>query len=211
MKDGVVKKIMSKTNRLYPDYTKLILENMYSLLSLPDISTFIKDNYLYYFKSNLMNKWIPFCIVNAKERRSIESVMRSNVFGRKVFRSIDKTVDEEIINNPSYIEKNKAEIIDLIKRNMIIPSVEVLYWSIEVAGKYHFGNDYGFYERYQKHLNEKLSNQITKMREDGINYLEMNNDYGIPYNIGVGKLIPRNIHGQVKNTRINSPSSLIPR
>ncbi len=204
LKDKVLTKVISSSGELTDEYTKRLLIHIYSILHLPNISDFIKENYLYYFKSPLMNKWIPYCLDNAIGGRSFENVYTNNVFGRKVFRSINNEKDDKYINNLDYFVLNKKEIINLVRKNKIIPSVEILYWSLELAGKSHFGNDYGFFERYQKYLNKKLPNQITSMGSDGINIFQMKKDYGVAYNIDTGKFMCRNISSQVKSTRINS-------
>ena len=204
LKDHVLSSMQSEHEILATDYTKRSLVNIYTLLSKNDVSDFIEEAYLYYFKSTLMNQWIPYCIENATGKRAIDLAIRSNVFGRKVFRSGSKDLDEESLNDGSYITNRKTEVADLIRGNKIIPSIEMLYWSLELGGKYHFGNDYDFFDRYQNYLGEDLSNQLTAMKADGINYFQMKKDYGISYDISSGKFNDRNSSSQVKDSRINS-------
>lgn len=204
LKKHVILNMQSEHGRLAADYTKRSLTSMYSLLSRNDVGNFIKDAYLYYFKSTLMNKWIPYCIENATGKRAVDSVMENGVFGRKVFRSLSTDLNEELLNDATYIADHKSELANLIRDNKIIPSIEMLYWSLELGNKYHFGNDYDFFERYQNYLGESLSNQLTAMKTDGINYFQMKKDYGVSYDIGSGKFNDRNSSSQVKDSRINS-------
>lgn len=204
LKNSVISKVVLGEDKLGANYTQLCLSCMYSLLSLHDMSDFINENYLYYFKSSIMNKWIPHCIETASGKRAIEEVAKSGVFGRKIFRSSSTQLDEVLLNDPAYIRENKNQIANLIKNNEIIPSVEVLYWALELAGKYHYGNDYGYFERYQKYLNEQLSNQLTLMKDDGINYFQIKNDHGVECDNNSWKCKSKSSFSQVKNTRINS-------
>jgi len=208
LKINVIKKIIDVNGSLLDNYTKKSIIAFSSLINRADIADFIDKNYLYYYNSVLMTKWIPFCIEHIKGEKAIELLVQNNVFGRKVFRSTIDISKDDILNEPSYIAKYKNDICEYIRSGTIIPSIEVLYWSIEIAGKFHFGNDYDFFSRYSKYLGIKLSNQLTFSSQDGRTLIKLEKGIGFVYNIEIKKISTKNNLSKVKHTRINSQYAL---
>lgn len=204
LQEQVLAKMISEEGMLQSDYTKRALVAMYALLERENVSRFIEGAYLYYYKSSLMNKWIPYCIENAIGARAFTNMVRSDVFGRKIFRSQTNQENDTIINSPAYILSHVQELVKLIRNNSIIPSIEMLYWSLELANKQHYGNDYGFFERYETYLQTNLPNQLTAMKGDGINYFNMKKDYSVSYDTATEALRSIKSSSQVKESRINS-------
>lgn len=187
-----------------PEYTKLSLEAFNRLLGRREIAEFIKNRYLYYSTSTLMTSWIPYCMENIRGKRFVVTVKRAGVFGRKMLRNVDCGYSDKLLNDESFFEAHLLEIAGWIRNGSIIPSIELLYWSMEYAGIKHFGNDYGFFERYGEYLKERLHNQLTAMGDDGVNLLLLDKDYGVSLEPVGGRLISKNISSSVKSTRINS-------
>lgn len=203
LKEQVLDKII-KDDYLLPDYTKKSLININRLLKRNDIADFIDANYFYYFNSRLMTEWIPYCIETITGPRSIEKVFEAGIFGRRIFRYADGKTDDSEVNDLSYLLEYKKHITSLVRDCKLIPSIELLYWSLEYAGIQHFGNDYEFFERYGEYLGEQLSNQLTTVSDDGSNYFEMKEDYGVSIDPCSGKYLTKNSKSSVKHTRINS-------
>lgn len=195
---------MIKNDQLLPQYTKLALINLNRLLQRYSVADFIDENYLYYFNSRLMTEWIPYCIETVTGKRSMERVFEAGIFGRRIFRFTDSRLNDTEINEITYLQQNKNNVATLIRDAKIIPSIEILYWSLEFAGVQHFGNDYDFFNRYSEYLKEPLANQLTSMIDDGSNYFELKEDYGVSINSISGKFITKNNTSSVKHTRINS-------
>lgn len=208
LKNIVIDNIIDSDGRLVQDYTKKILVSMNSLLSRNNIADFIDQNYIYYFRSPLMTKWIPYCIEMTTGDRSIDQLVYHDIFGRKIFRSLNEEYRDDQLNSIDFITSNKDKIASLIRNSEIIPSIEILYWSLEIAGVYHFGNDYGFFERYSKHLSIELPNQLTKMHDDGDNYFEIDKDYGMIYDPLKNSVSEKTLSSEVKRSRINSVYSI---
>lgn len=203
LKKQVIDKMM-RNDQLLPQYTKLALVNINKHLQRDNIASFIDDNYLYYYNSSLMTQWIPYCIETITGLKSIEKVFEAGVFGRRIFRLTDTQLDDAEMNTVTYLQRNKNNIVTLIREGKIIPSIELLYWSLEFAGVQHFGNDYNFFTRYSEYLGEALTNQLTSMTDDGSNYFEFKEDYGVSIDPSSGKFITKNNTSSVKRTRINS-------
>ncbi|HUC96642.1 MAG TPA: hypothetical protein VMR16_03200 [Candidatus Saccharimonadales bacterium] len=208
MIDNVIGPLINKEQILCDKYTLKYLRNFYSLLGFIELSDFIKESYLYYYSSNIMTKWIPYCINNTFGKKSLINLINNGVVSRRPFRATMESVDDIQINNIKYINNNINTIANLISQSKIIPSIDVFYWSMELAGKKHFGNDYGFFERYSNFLNQKLDNQITDaMTEfDGFSLFQIEDDYSL---VAKGEeLSYKNSCSKSKPTRINSMNSI---
>lgn len=205
---NVISPIIGSDGRLKQKYTEKYLLNFYSLIGHHELSNFIKNNYTYYYSSPIMTKWIPYCIKNAKNNKSLVNLLENNVISRRPFRIVTESLGYTDLNNIEYIRNNIEEICGLISNSKIIPSIDIFYWSMELANKLHFGNDYDFFERYSKYLNCKLTNQITDKtnKTDGLNLFQIAEDYSFINNDG--NLFYRHQSSKSKQTRINSMSSV---
>jgi len=201
---NVIDVMMGGDGRLIKNYTQNFLHNFYNMIQLEELAEFVNYNYQYYFNSELMTKWIPFCLRNSPSKKSITRLMEEGVILRRPFRAVDKAgIDVDNIRNESILE-----IARFIEESRIIPSIDIFYWSMELAGKKHFGNDYNFFERYSDLLHKKISTQITNRNDnpDSFNLYQVEEDYGMIHNNN--KLSYPRVGAKSKLTRINSMNSV---
>lgn len=202
LRENIFEKIVSD-NILCKEYTKTILINFNKLIDRDNVADFIDKKYTYYYESPLMRSWIPYCIEKISGKRDIDKLLKAGVFSRRLFRAANSDVDYLLLAESDTVE-HKHEIADLIRVGKVIPSIELLYWTLEYAGIKHFGNDHGFFERYGNYLGLKLDNQMTNPGEDGQNPFVLDRDYGFNINSITGKLVSKDQDSSVKTSRVNS-------
>lgn len=209
IKNTLIQNIINANDgHLINKYTKIYLQNFYNIIGHKELSKFIANNYLYFYDSTIARKWIPFCIKNAPKQKTLIKLIDGNVISRRLFRSTTSDIDEKIINDRCFIKNEQNYLIELIINGRIIPSIDIFYWSMELANKKHFGNDYGFFQRYSNFLNLKLDNQLTNMSDkpDGKNILQIKEDYSLA--IQDNNVRYRTIGSKSKPSRINSMTAI---
>ncbi len=181
-------------------YTKNLLINLYRFVERDDMANFIKNQYCNYWLSEIMIKWIPWCIDNVEEELSIDNLVKNGVIVRIPFRVN--------CNNDENLDLNKKNLIKLIARGDVIPSFDIFLWSLYVAGIKHYGNDFGFFNRLAIYLKNSEVNdyQVSISGKDAIKILTLDKDYGVLFEIKEnGELVQSQNHYQSsKSSRINS-------
>jgi hypothetical protein len=206
-------KIIKKSNT-GTDFYQHLLEDIYLLLGLSDLATFIKNSFYSYFGSALMQKWIPFCINETKNKPyGFLSLLETSLFKKPYFRST-KVQDNNIQKtlNPLYIKKDIDEILELIRNNTLIPSYEILFWTLFLANIKHFGNDYDFFARLEETARQQgfLSAkkiQITRHNQDSQNIILFEKDKSFGCLFQNGNYFVRK-NSSTKNSRIVSLTAL---
>lgn len=182
-------------------YTKNLLINFYRFVERNDMANFIECRYGNYWLSNIMTKWIPWCIDNVNDELSIFNLIKNNIIIRLPFR-----FNGDIIVNFDLNKKN--DLIQLISNGSIIPSFDVFLWSLYIAGIKHFGNDFHFFERLSTYLKkeEVKDFQLSAPGKDASKIITLENDYGILLEKKEsGEIIHSQNHYQnSKSSRINS-------
>jgi len=184
-------------------FTKEILKGIYSLWGFGDLADFIEDKYVGYLGSKFVSSWIPYCIEKELGGVDLFYLAGLDVFTRRLFRGIDEGVDDRLLQDISYQTVHRGELADAVRKGEIIPSIEVFYWSLVLAGIKHFGNDYGCLGRLQEHFSEGESLQFTGKNDDGRSFLVFDKDYSIQLVASGGKFLKVKKVGS-KATRINS-------
>lgn len=177
-------------------YTRDLLVNFYLLFNKPELSEFIRQQYVNYWLSSFMTKWIPWCIENVNGALSFSNVLNSGLFLRSPFRSVKTGQNYNVdLDDLPILVKN-------INNGDVIPSLDIFLWSLAVAGIQHYGSDFGFFQRLSDIVNIKdiAHLQITKSGEDALRFMRLSDDYGVLFS-GLA-------HQHSKATRINSFSSL---
>lgn len=107
---------------------------------------------------------------------------------------------------------NLNTIINLLHERKIIPSNQVILWSLQLAGIKHFGNDFNFHNSMYSTLNDLSikndinSMQITLPKQDGSNFIEF--DKVKSYHIQQYKDRKRIVKTQTKKSRVNDIPNL---
>lgn len=156
-------------------YESLIIES-YNLLSLPifsDLCGFFQKNKISYFNSPLSKEWIAYCIeATGKELFGFFNLLKLNIFSKPPFRFINQIKNYDILSCNKYILDNIDYILKLLINGEIVPSYQVFFWTLALAGIKHFGNDYNFFGELFGYLNKKqiriedYNLQLTRHNED---------------------------------------------
>lgn len=186
-------------------YTRNLLINFYLLFNRPELSAFIEQQYINYWLSPFMTKWIPWCILNVDGSLSLHHLLENKIFLRNPFRIVNQ-------KNPDHIEIQDSFILaKKISEGAIIPSFDIFLWSLAIAGIKHYGNDFGFFQKLSNITGIKTiaDLQLTKYGEDAMRFLGLATDYGVLFDNNSNKItVSNNPYHLSKITRINSFSSL---
>ncbi|MDR3063699.1 MAG: hypothetical protein LBU40_06135 [Methanobrevibacter sp.] len=203
LKEEILSKLF-KNDILIHHWTKQIYILINNFLKNRELANFIDENYLFYYNSKIVTNWIPYCIINATEKNEILNLLQIST--RKLFRSKTLKIDDTTLNDYDFIKKNKKKIANLISKGLILPNVEVFFWSMQIAGIKHFGNDYGFFDKLTSFLGLENKTQLTTNNNDGIYPLMLKKDYAPVFTSN--KCFFPNKKNIIKGSRINSIFSL---
>jgi hypothetical protein len=107
---------------------------------------------------------------------------------------------------------NIDRIVGLLSAQKIIPSNQVILWSLQLAGIKHFGNDFGFHNSVHSALNSlSIENdinslQLTLPKKDGLNFVEF--DKVTSYHVQQYMDKKRIVKTPTKATRVNDITNL---
>jgi len=201
-RDVISQSSAAHASKLKPwEYTRRLLISYYQAACQPNVVRLISDQYRNYFLSPITTVWIPWCLTTIVGPMSFGAVARSAVFERQTFRHAISSSTAPI---PQDVHLLAAEIA----AGNVIPSLDVFLWSLAAARIKHYGNDFGFFARLAKALDdsEVASLQVTGSKDDCKRFLTFDRDYGVLVHFVDGKPVATTPKaGQaVKLTRTNS-------
>jgi hypothetical protein len=187
-------------------YTADQLTLCYDRLLQPRLQRFIATQYCNYWLSKFTSQWIPLCLRDVQGPLEFSRLQAAGLFKRIPFRVRAPEADEVITAG------NLNDIALAIESGQVIPSLDVFYWSLAVAGVQHYGNDFDFFQRIAEITgNPQLSAlQCTKDEEDCTRFLKFDADYGVLLDIGGDEIRPSNRPAnQSKLTRVTTLGSVM--
>jgi hypothetical protein len=158
-----------------------LLEKIYNLIELPDLSNFIENSFQPYFGSPIIKEWIPYCIqITKNEPCGFLNLLDEGLFKMPYFRQAN-IGNEKGLFDAVYVKKNIDEVLELIRNGKLIPSYEIFFWTLFLADVKHFGNDYGFFNKLDKIATQrgfKFSKniQLTEHNKDSENIIQFEKD-----------------------------------
>jgi hypothetical protein len=187
-------------------YTAGLLKMYYEKLQQPQLRTLIERQYCNYWMSPITRKWIPWCLAEVDGAMAFRELQAKGVFRRATFRlrSIDATSES--------IPEDTNKIAEAVAEGILLPSLDVFYWSLAIARIRHYGNDFGFFARLASATGDPSLEalQCTKDEEDSRRFLKFDADYGILLDIENNDVrLSRRINQPVKLTRVTSFSSVL--
>lgn len=124
-----------------------IIKQLYELLGFSQLADFVVKHSQSFFQSWIVREWIPFCIdATADKMIGLSQLFSTGVFTPPYFRELVCTQDSRL-SDPVFIVKNLSDIVKKLKSGEILPSYEIFFWTMFLAGIRHFGNDYGFFSK----------------------------------------------------------------
>ena len=151
------------------------------MLGFFDLATFITESFQPYFGSVIIQKWIPYCIKETKnDQFGFLNLLNLGLFKKPYFRNLTSENTKEL-SNIEYINKNIDKILKMLENKNLIPSYEIFFWTLFLADIYHFGNDYGFFNKLNDlfskiglNINDKI--QLTEHNKDCLSIIQFEKD-----------------------------------
>jgi hypothetical protein len=195
------------------EFYKILIRDLYLLLNMEDLGEFFYKNSISLYYSGLIDNYLPQIISSTsnQEFSLINLLEKSSIFKPPYFRSLETDIEINF-ENKNQIINNLDTIINLLRHKKIIPSNQIILWSLQLAGIRHFGNDFNFHDSMHSVLNSLAitnnvnSLQVTLPKQDGSNFVEFDNvkSYHIQ-NSGNKKRIVKTL---TKKSRVNDIPNL---
>jgi hypothetical protein len=195
------------------EFYKILIRDLYLLLNMEDLGEFFYKNSISLYYSGLIDNYLPQIISSTsnQEFSLINLLEKLSIFKPPYFRSLETDIEINF-ENKNQIINNLDTIINLLRHKKIIPSNQIILWSLQLAGIRHFGNDFNFHDSMHSVLNSLAitnnvnSLQVTLPKQDGSNFVEFDNvkSYHIQ-NSGNKKRIVKTL---TKKSRVNDIPNL---
>jgi hypothetical protein len=193
--------------RLEPwQYTAELLKTYYRRLRQPQLRALIEHQYCNYWMSQFTRTWIPLCLMTMEGPMAFRELQAKGIFLRAPFRVRSKA------GSVPAVPEDQHQIAEAIAGDLLVPSLDVFYWSLAIARIRHYGNDFGFFARLAAAVGDPSLKalQCTGDEEDCRRFLKFNADYGILLDIeGHNVRQSRRINKSVKLSRVTSFSSVL--
>lgn len=189
-----------------------ILREIYELIGFFDLSIFIAESFKPYFGGDIIQKWIPYCIKETKkEQFGFLNLLNLGLFKKPYFRTPFLNDGDEL-SDIKYINKNIDQILEMFENKNLIPSYEIFFWTLFLAGIDHFGNDYGFFNKLNDYflkikLNMNNKIQLTEHNKDCVNIIQFGKDRSFNCILNNGRYFIKK-NNPIKNSRISSFTAL---
>ncbi|MCA9387354.1 hypothetical protein KC669_04945, partial [Candidatus Dojkabacteria bacterium] len=181
------------------------LVDLYTKFSLPKaLIDLVSSRMQSLFYSPILSEFLPeIILLTDNEPFGLKNLIsKTSLFKDPLFRNIKS---KEKITKEEFLTDSKR-IIDALKEQFILPSHEIVLWSLALSDIKHYGNDFGFFCNFQSILdNLAIKNnlhklQLTLPKQDGKNFIEFENSYSF---ILIGNKLIRT------NTKISRVTNLI--
>lgn len=196
------------------DFYQELLKQLYVLIGFDDLSNFVGDSFYSYFNSQITQKWIPYCIQETKNSSiGFFNLLNAGLFKKPYFRNIDIKNEDNKLSDPAYVIKNIDMILRDIENQILIPSYEIFFWTLFLAGIKHYGNDFGFFKKINvlaDRYGYKLftsSLQLTEHNKDCQNIIQFEKDRSFNCFLKNGKYVIKK-NNPLKISRISSFAAL---
>jgi hypothetical protein len=161
------------------EFYRNLVEELYSLINLVEQGEFFYENSVSLFYSGILENYLPQIIREtlAEDFSLINLLEKTSIFKPPYFRPLSPDVDLNL-GNKNEVISNLDSIVKLLQDKKIIPSNQIILWSLQLAGIKHFGNDFNFHNAMHLALNDfSVENdintlQVTQPKEDGSNFIE---------------------------------------
>ncbi len=147
------------TTRDPADFYKEILKRFYRLFELSSVSDFVASM-ASFTRDERFRQWVAWCVGETLGVPcGIGGILgNGDIFQRRMFRDVHGRT----------LNVRAKDAIHGIADGTILPSYEVFFWTLALAGIKHYGNDYGFFERlsHMPMFSRSSFLQITKRNTD---------------------------------------------
>lgn len=197
------------------DFYQKLLQRFYVLLGFDDLAAFVRDSFYPFFGSPIMQRWIPYCIQETREEPfGFANLLKAGLFKKPYFRTmlLPRGTPGEFLDK-EYVLRNLDEILSDMAKNVLVPTYEILFWTLFLSDIPHFGNDYGFFDRLKKtldHLNVLHSDrqiQLTQHKEDSQFIVKFEKDRSFSYFVRDNHRTARR-NNSLKSSKISSLPAL---
>jgi hypothetical protein len=186
------------------DFARGTILAFYRLLGLQKLETFVTTTQMAYSTSPLLTRWIPWCLRNVTGELAFDRLSTAGLFQRAPFRS------RSLAGRSNSVSPLSLDAATAIEAGTLIASLDVLLWSLAVAGIQHFGDDRGFFDRLSPLVSiDARRLQLTARGTDCSRFLELAEDIGVAIDItdNAAHASSRSTHA-TKHTRRSTFGSL---
>jgi len=193
-------------------YKNLVIE-IYNFLGFQYLAEFYKNSAESLMSTNIINEYLPWLIEKTQNEPFGLKILisESMLFKQPYF----KYLKSNATINELKTRQQLQSIIELLRRNKLLPSKEIMYWLFTISGIKHFGRDFGFFSKLNEYFSSilKIKNnfsdlQLTLDKNDGAFYIQFERDNSYQLNFFEGKWKARRYSIPRKNTDISTIPSI---
>jgi len=193
-------------------YKNLVIE-IYNFLGFQYLAEFYRNSAESLMSINIINEYLPWLLEETQsELFGLKSLIsNSALFKRPYFRYVNSG---DTINELETLQQLQ-NVIELLRREKLLPCKEIMYWLFAISGIKHFGRDFGFFNKLSKYFSStlKIKNnfsdlQLTLDKNDGAFYIQFERDNSYQLTFFQGKCKARRYSIPRKNTDISTISSI---
>jgi|SRR3989344_2016768 len=161
-------------------YKNLVIE-IYNFLGFNHLAEFYKNSAEGLMSTNVINEYLHWLLEETQSEpfglRSL--ISNSALFKRPYFRYVNSS---DTINELETLWQLQ-NVIELLRREKLLPCKEIMYWLFAISGIKHFGRDFAFFDKLSKYFSStlKIKNnfsdlQLTVGKDDGVFYIQYERD-----------------------------------
>lgn len=177
------------------EFYQQITKKFYELITPESgLVDYFSENSIGVYESNLISTFVPVAI--SIYREEFEDLISNGFFKKPYIHNLRESMEES----------STEDILSSLKDRQALPANQLFLWALAKAGIQHYGNDFGFFEKYSAVSGTDYTDlQYTKPKQDGKNFVTFQNSLSFRYDIEKDSLI----NTSSKLSRINDITNVM--